>query len=85
MSSFIAIALMAFSLFGPGWSSEHKAFWEWQLQHKLEGYQEYRLSRGWRPGGEGPLLQDPSSSDTIELYCTATMGGGIICEDVPPK
>ena len=57
MEAMIVIALLALSLFGPGWSSPKKAYWEWQLGHKLEGYQEHRLARGeWNPDGGQALL-----------------------------
>lgn len=86
MGTLVAIAMLALSLFGPGWSSEHKAFWEWQLGHKLEGYQERRLSRGWHPDGTKPLFGSFSQASkdgmgsVTELWCTCVIGGGCICE-----
>lgn len=56
MEILITIAMLALSLFGPGWSGEHKAFWEWQLGRQLEGYEEHRLARGWALDGNCPLL-----------------------------
>jgi len=77
MNTLIAIAILALSLFGPGWSSEHKAYWEWQLGHVLEGYQEHRLARGeWNPYGSELLLLGGGAS--LSLDDNAEYGTGFI-------
>jgi hypothetical protein len=66
METLIVIAMLALSLFGPGWSSGHKAYWEWQLGRPLEGYEEHRLARGeWNPYG-GPLFPTEPRSELVE-------------------
>lgn len=92
MEQLVAIAMLALSLFGPDWSSEHKAFWEWKLGHPLEGYQEFRLSRGWSPYGGGPLLGNDingnvrgprSAPQMIECYCEYNLDTGTKWCDCP--
>lgn len=67
MNALVVIAILALSLFGPGWSSEHKAFWEWQLGRKLEGYEEHRLARGCHPDGDTLIIPDGTISK--KEYC----------------
>lgn len=63
MNFFIAIALVVLQLFGRGWSSEHKAYWEWNLGRPLEGYEEHRLAGGRALDGSGPLLWEKEVED----------------------
>ena len=83
MEAMIVIALLALNLFGPGWSSPKKAYWEWQLGHKLEGYQEHRLARG----EQNPYGCAQASFETPELWeCSAhcVIGGECTFSDCHP-
>lgn len=66
METLVVIAMLVLSLFGPGWSSGHKAFWEWQLGRPLEGWEEHRLSRGERLDGGGCLVPDAQPNRVVE-------------------
>ncbi len=78
MNEILAIAIYVLSLYGPGWSSEHKAYWEYRLGHKLEGYQEHRLARG----GENPYgLNISLACDDDTTDATTGHGYGFI----PPR
>lgn len=75
MQSIVVIAMLAFSLFGSGWSSEHKSFWEWKLGHPLEGYQEHRLARGeWNPYGPSQSLDKSCLSNKDIFPCGGLQG-----------